>query len=138
MKADWSFRGKWQHIYGSLTYLGQPVHGFGTTRTGVPTDTFGRVVHLDTLDSGYGKGWRRENSFVTHNPWGNFCYDLTPHRDGLASQGLAYRVKVDGPGLTPDVGAYVATPGLFDLQRDLAANAEQAEMAPGDSLCRPS
>jgi hypothetical protein len=138
LKADWSFSGKWQHIYGSLTYRGKPVHGFATTRLGVPTDPFGRVVRLDTLDSGYGQGWRRENSFVTHNPWGNFCYDLTIHRDGLASQGAAYRATVNGPGVTPDVGAYVANPGLFDLQLDRAANAEQAQMAPGDKTCVPS
>jgi hypothetical protein len=138
LKADWSFRGKWEHVYGSLTYRGKPVHGFGTTPLGVPTDPFGRIVHLDTLDSAYGQGWFRENSFVTHNPWGNFCYDLSPHRDGLTGRGAAYRAKVEGPGVTPDVGAYVVSPGLFDVQRDLAANDEQAQIAPGDKQCVPS
>src|SRR6266540_2497275 len=67
MKADWSYGGKWQHVYGNLTY----------------------------------------------------------------------RAMVIGPGVTPDVGAYVSTPGLYDPARDLAANQEQASLAPGDRLCRP-
>jgi hypothetical protein len=138
MKADWSYGGKWQHVYGTLTYLGHPVYGFGTTRLGVPTDSFGRIVYLDTKDSAYGQGWQRENSFVSHKGSGFFCYDLSPHRSGLTGAGLAYRAMVIGPGVTPDVGAYVATPGPFDAQRDLAANAEQTQLAPGDQLCRPS
>jgi hypothetical protein len=138
LKADWSFAGKWQHVYGNLLYRGKPVYGFGTSRLGVPTDTFGRIVYLDTRDSAYGSGWHRENSFVTHNPSGFFCYDLSPHRDKLTGQGSAYRALVVGPGVTPDVGAYVANPGPFEAQLDLAANAEQARLAPDDRLCRPS
>jgi hypothetical protein len=138
LKADWSFGGKWQHVYGWMTYRGKPVYGFGTTRLGVPTDGFGRIVHLDTRDSAYGQGWHREITFVTHKPSGFFCYDLTPHRSGLTGAGLAYRAMVIGPGVTPDVGAYVATPGPYDRARDLIANEEQARIAPGDKLCRPS
>lgn len=40
--------------------------------------------------------------------------------------------------MTPDVGAYVPNPGPFNAQLDLAANVEQARLAPGDRLCRPS
>jgi hypothetical protein len=138
LKTDWSFRGKWEHVYGSVTYRGTPVHGFATSSAGVPTDSFGRIVYLDTFDSAYGQGWFRENGFVTHNPFGNFCYDLSPHRDGLTGKGAAYRGMVEGPGVTPDVGAYVTSPGPFDVQRDMAANAEQAQMAPGDKKCAPS
>ena len=50
------------------------MYGFGTTRFGAPTDGFGSLVYLDTYNSVYGQGWRRENSFVTHNPTGVFCY----------------------------------------------------------------
>src|SRR5581483_4305722 len=51
-----------------LTYDGPPVHGYGTTQRGAPTDGFGRLIYLDTYNSVYGEGWRRENSFVAHNP----------------------------------------------------------------------
>jgi hypothetical protein len=138
LKADWSFRGKWRHVYGTLTYRGKPVYGFGTTRLGVPTDSFGRIVHLDTLGSAYGPGWERENSFVTHNPTGFFCYDLSPHRNGLTGQGVEYRVTVVGPGVTPDVSAEVVDPGPYNTQLDAAANIDQAQLAPNDKLCRPS
>ena len=46
---------------------------------GVPLDDYGRNVYVDTLDSAYGKGWRRENSFLTHEPTGGFCYGFYPH-----------------------------------------------------------
>jgi hypothetical protein len=137
LKSDWSYDGRWEHVYGSLTYRGKPVHGYGSTRYGAPTDAFGRLIYLDTIGSAYGAGWHRENSFLTHNPWGDFCYDLSPHA-GRIGRGVAYRAMVIGPGVTPDVGAYVASPGAFNSARDLAANQEQAAMAPGDRLCRPS
>jgi hypothetical protein len=70
---DWSYGGRWHHLFGRLTYRGQPVHGFATTATGDPLDRDGRVLYLDTLDSAYGKGWRRENGFVARNPDGTFC-----------------------------------------------------------------
>lgn len=136
LRADWSFAGKWQHIYGSLTYHAKAVYGFGTTRFGSPTDAFGRVVYLDTRDSAYGKGWVRENGFVTHNPTGVFCYDLTPHRNGLIPAGSAYRASAIGPGVTPDVSAFVLSSGAYDPAVDQAANTELAQM--NDRLCRPS
>jgi hypothetical protein len=111
LEAGWSHGGKWRNVHGGLTYRGRPVYGFGTTRLGVPTDSFGRLVYLDTLDSAYGRGWRRENSFVTRNPTGAYDYSLTPHRRGLTGEGSQYRVTVIGPGVTPDVQAQVADPG---------------------------
>jgi len=137
LKADWSYGGRWEHVYGSVTYRGKAVYGFGSTRLGAPTDGFGRLVYLDTIGSAYGAGWHRENSFLTHNPWGDFCYDLSPH-GGKTGRGVGYRAMVIGPGVTPDVGAYVASPGVFNSARDLAANQEQVSLAPGDRLCRPS
>src|SRR5207247_1338431 len=64
--SDWVYRGRFQQLFGRLTYRGRAVHGFGTTRYGAPTDHYGRLLYLDTYDSGYGSGWRRENSFVAH------------------------------------------------------------------------
>ena len=41
---------------------------------GEPLDTFGRNLYVDTFDSAYGPGWKRENSFLTHRGTGVFCY----------------------------------------------------------------
>ena len=57
--ADWYYSGRWHHLFGRLTYLGVPVHGFGSTNVGNPKDRYGRNVYIDVLDSAYGPGWRR-------------------------------------------------------------------------------
>ena len=61
--TDWVWSGRFQEVFGVYTYAGQPVHGFGTSRYGVPSDGYGRLIFLDTYNSVYGSGWRRENSF---------------------------------------------------------------------------
>ena len=55
------------------------MHGFHSTSTGNPLDSYGRNLYLDTLDSHYGTGWRRENSFLAHGPSGMFCYGFYPY-----------------------------------------------------------
>ena len=57
VQLNWAYR-KYHHVFGSFTYLGRPVHGFKSTAAGVPLDTFGRNLYLDTFNSAYGKGWR--------------------------------------------------------------------------------
>jgi hypothetical protein len=138
LKSDWSYDGKWEHLYGDLTYLGHAVHGFGSTTAGVPTDDYGRNIYLDTLDSAYGPGWHRENSFLTHNPSGGFCYGLTPHRAGLTGRGKMYRGAVIGPGVSPDVSATAASPGVYSPQADALANQEQFALFTNDRLCKPN
>jgi hypothetical protein len=106
--VDWSYNGRWHHLFGRLTYRGLPVHGFSTTPTGDPLDRFGRVLYLDTLDSAYGQGWFRENGFVARRPDGTFCYGFVPHTAHSgerrpAGHGRRYRLAVSGPGVTPDV-----------------------------------
>jgi hypothetical protein len=105
---DWSYGGRWQHLFGRLTYRGRPVHGYATTSSGEPLDSYGRVLYLDTLDSAYGRGWRRENGFVARRPDGTFCYGFVPHRAPSGAQrppghGRRYRLSSSGPGVTPDI-----------------------------------
>ena len=105
---DWSYGGRFHHLFGRLTYRGLPVHGFSTTPSGDPLDRYGRVLYLDTLDSAYGKGWRRENGFVARSPDGTFCYGFVPHTSPTGEprppgRGRRYRIAVSGPGVTPDV-----------------------------------
>ena len=110
--TDWVYGGRYHHLFGRLTYDGKPVHGFGANRLGTPTDSYGRNVYVDTFNSRYGKGWRRENGFLAHNPTGIFCYGFYPFTKRGPGNGEKYRLSAIGPGVTPDVSAVV--PGLHD------------------------
>ena len=109
---DWVYSSHFHHLFGRLTYRGLPVFGFSTTPTGAPLDGWGRNLYLDTFDSAYGPGWRRENSFLAHTHTGVFCYGFYPHAPYPGyppgtrppGNGLRYRITVLGPGVTPAVG----------------------------------
>jgi hypothetical protein len=151
---DWVYSGRFQDLFGRYTYRGNPVYGFHTTRHGAPTDGFGRLIYLDTYDSVYGPGWRRENSFVPHNPTGVFCYGFYPfdptkggykHPPGYKARrgpgtGSKYRIFAEGPGVTPNVAVIV--PSLHKFDRTSADDVqlqdeESARLAAwGDRLCR--
>ena len=120
--TDWAWH-QWDHLYGTYTYLGQPVFGFKSTSAGSPLDSFGRNIYVDTLDSVYGAGWKRENSFLTHSGDGVFCYSVNPHGAHPAGKGSAYRATVEGPGVTPDVMWEGDAPGVYDQALDVQANA---------------
>jgi hypothetical protein len=124
IKEDWSYH-RYDHLYGSLTYNGGGVFGFHSTPAGLPLDTFGRNLYVDTFDSAYGKGWKRENSFLTHKPNGTFCYGFYPHAGHSAGNGTKYRATVIGPGVTPDLMWQGDAPGPYDKTADQAANNDQ-------------
>jgi hypothetical protein len=136
--VDWSYR-RFDHLYGRYTYRGSPVHGFRATPQGSPLDRYGRNVYVDTLGSRYGRGWKRENSFLAQRPTGAFCYSFVPHGDRPVGRGARYRATVIGPGVTPDVMWHGASPGPFDAERERQANAEQKELfaRSGPGGCRP-
>jgi hypothetical protein len=134
IKTDWAQR-RYDHLYGRLTYRGRPVYGNASTSSGTPLDAFGRNIYVDTLDSAYGRGWRRENSFLTHRPTGAFCYGFYPRAGRPAGKGTTYRATVIGPGVTPDVVWMGPSPGPYDAARDAAANAEQRQLYAGDRRC---
>src|SRR5690349_16246464 len=73
---NWVYK-KYRHLFGRLTYRGVGVYGFRATPRGNPLDGYGRNIYVDTYNSRYGKGWHRENGFLTHhrgNTLGDFCY----------------------------------------------------------------
>jgi len=151
---DWVYNGRFQDLFGRYTYNGNPVYGFGTTRYGAPTDGFGALIYLDTFNSVYGAGWHRENSFVSHNPTGAFCYGFYPfdptkggyaHPPGQTAVrgpgiGEKYRLFAEGPGVTPDVAVIV--PGLhaYDPRNSTDVALEKQASAVlagyGDKSCR--
>jgi hypothetical protein len=121
IKEDWSYH-RYDHLYGSLTYNGGGVYGFASTHAGLPLDTFGRNLYVDTFNSAYGMGWKRENSFLTHAPNGTFCYGFYPHAGHPAGNGTKYRATVIGPGVTPDLIWNGDAPGPYNKTADQAAN----------------
>ena len=128
LHMGWVWSNRFQQVFGRYTYKGHPVYGFGTTRYGAPTDGFGRLVYLDTFNSAYGAGWKRENSFVPHNPTGAFCYgfySFDPTKGGYRhppgatgrrgpGTGEQYRITASGTGVLPNVAATIPALHPFD------------------------
>ncbi len=136
VNTNWAYR-KFDHLFGTFSYDGTPVHGFRSTASGNPLDTYGRNLYVDTFNSAYGPGWKRENSFLMHKNTGTFCYGFYPHGRRPAGHGERYRATIIGPGVTPDVMWEGNSPGAYDelLDKELA-DAQRATYS-GDRLCKP-
>jgi hypothetical protein len=133
---NWAER-RYRHMFGRLTYAGRGVYGFRATGKGAPLDSYGRNIYVDTYDSRYGKGWHRENSFLTHHrghTLGDFCYGFFPHFDHPPGQGTKYRATAVGPGVTPDVLWAADDIGAFD--QSIQDQQQAVERAYGDPKCR--
>ena len=133
---NWAY-GKYRHLFGRLTYDGVGVYGFKATRTGSPLDGYGRNVYVDTFDSRYGKGWHRENSFLTHHKGrtlGDFCYGFFAHGSHPPGKGTKYRATAEGPGVTPDVMWSGDDIGGFNAT--VQATQQALERSWGDPKCR--
>jgi hypothetical protein len=135
ISTDWAWH-QWDHLFGTFSYADSPVFGFRSTPGGNPLDTFGRNIYVDTFDSTYGKGWQRENSFLTHTNTGVFCYSFNPHGPHPSGKGTKYRATVEGPGVTPDVMWEGSSPGAYVKDVDLQANDAIAQL--GDRQCKPN
>jgi hypothetical protein len=148
--ADWAFNGDAHNLFGRLTYGGVPVHGFHTVKgTGAPQDRYGRSLYIDTLDSRYGPGWKRETSIVFRKPTGVFCYSFWPTHDVSlpgrparpAGDGSAYRLNIVGPGVTPNLVGAVRDPGRWDpndqtkMRFQSEMKALQLQLSQGDKFC---
>jgi len=132
----WAYH-RYHSLYGRFTWRGRPVFGFSSTAAGVPLDSFGRNIYVDTFDSAYGPGWHRENAFLSHTGTGTFCYGFYPHGDRPSGMGTRYRATVSGPGVLPDVSWEGAPPTVYDRSYDAAADAKQLALLGGDPLCKP-
>ena len=142
--ANWTYGGRWQGIFGRYSYLGQPIFGFGANAKGVPKDKYGRNLYIDTFNSAYGQGWKRESGILTHKGTGTFCHSFVPQKPfaGYPSQdvrpsaaGERYRVTVGGPGVMPIMQVEVAALTKADLAREHEVDAVFDQVMAGDRIC---
>jgi hypothetical protein len=135
VNTNWAYH-KYDHLFGTFFYNGAPVHGFRSTAGGNPLDTFGRNLYVDTFNSSYGRGWKRENSFLMHKGTGTFCYGFYPHGSHPVGKGERYRATIIGPGVTPDVMWQGNAPGAYDPSLDQQLADEQRQIFASDHLCK--
>lgn len=142
--THWTYDGRWQGLFGRFSYLGEPVYGFSSTSRGNPKERYSRNVFIDTFNSSYGPGWKRESGILTHAPTGTFCHSFVPQKPfpHYPSQkmrppaaGERYRVTVKGPGVTPVVRW--EGPGLTAADRASASSVKAVfdEMMADDPIC---
>jgi hypothetical protein len=142
VKMNWAWGGQYEQLVGTYTYAGKAVYGFKATSSGVPLDDWGRNVYLDTFDSKYGAGWKRENSFIAEGPQGRFCYSFgprppypgypaSPPRQG---NGTKYRLSALGPGVLPIVTVELPAAGAWDPNNPAKVQAENDANALADGL----
>jgi hypothetical protein len=141
---NWTYDGRWQGLFGRYSYLGAPVYGFGATAKGVPKDKYGRNLYIDTLNSAYGPGWKRESGILTHQETGTFCHSFVPQRpfSGYPSQdirpaaaGERHRITVGGPGVMPVMQVELAGLTHADRDRDHDFDAVFDQVMAGDRVC---
>ena len=65
VSPNWTYGGTLQGLFGRLTYRDEAVHGFRTP-SATRRDPYARFVYIDTFNSVYGPGWKRDTGIVTH------------------------------------------------------------------------
>ena len=93
VSPNWTYGASLQGLFGRLTYRGEAVYGFRTP-SATRSDPYARFVYIDTFNSVYGPGWKRDTGIVTHQRNGAFCYSFVAQvpPPGLPVEGAA------GPG----------------------------------------
>lgn len=150
---NWTYDFHAEGVFGRLSYLGHPVYGFSSTGEGNPKDRYSRNVYIDTLNSAYGRGWKRESGILTHRTTGTFCHSFVPGQlpfAGYPSQaprpsgeGERYRISVMGPGVTPVLQWEAAGLPAFNASNpeheavEQRANETFDRIMAGDRICAP-
>jgi hypothetical protein len=142
--ANWTYDGRWQGVFGRYSYLGVGIYGFAANPKGVPKDKYGRNLYIDTFNSAYGPGWKRESGILTHRGTGTFCHSFVPQKPfpNYPSQelrpsapGERYRFTIGGPGVLPVMQTEIAGLTEADRHRDHEFNAIFDRIMAGDGVC---
>jgi len=143
VSPNWTYGGRFQGLFGRLLYNGLPVHGFKTPKRGT-SDRNARYVYIDTFNSAYGPGWKRDGAKVTHLNSGGFCYSFAPllrpppgypSVPTVSGVGERHRVTAMGPGVTPDVVWEGAALGPYDPVADRVFNDLFDRVLGADKVC---
>jgi hypothetical protein len=144
VSPNWTYGATLQGLFGRLLYDGKPVYGFKTP-TRSQSDLNARYFYIDTFNSAYGPGWKRDGAKVTHSNNGGFCYSFAPLSKAppgypsvptVSGQGERHRVTVMGPGVTPDVQWEGAALGSFDPELDAVFNELFDSFLGSDNVCK--
>ncbi len=145
VSPNWTYGGRYQGLFGHLTYLGIPVHGFRTPSQR-QSDPYARYAYIDTFGSIYGPGWERAAAKVMHLSNGAFCVSFVPQdpppgypesTPRAPGNGALHRVTAMGPGVTPVVRWEGAGLGHYDAGRDAVFNALFDRLVGAqDKVCR--
>ena len=112
----------------------------------MPKDKYGRNLFIDTLNSAYGKGWKRETGILTHRGTGTFCHSFVPQRpvSGYPSQALRpgrarREASRHGRWARRDANVRVEIAGsdAQDRGRDAEFNSVFDRVMANDSICAP-
>ena len=141
----WSYARTWEGLFARFSYLGQPVYGLAFTSQGVPLDGYGRNVYIDTYDSWYGAGWKRESGILLHRGTGTLCHSFvpqivfshypTPGTSRAPAPGSKYRATVMGPGVTPVIQTEISGLGAFNPAAADAMDAVFDRVMADDRVC---
>jgi hypothetical protein len=141
VSPNWTYGGSWQGVFGRLTYAGAPVY---KARAPVRPNRYQRYVYIDTYNSTYGPGWKRDTAITTHLGNGGFCYSFVPQAPPPGYPGSAlrgpgngerHRVTAMGPGVTPIVQWEGAGLGAYDPFGDQLFNSTFDRFLAGDQVC---
>ena len=112
------------------------------------TIPYARFVYIDTFNSVYGPGWKRDTGIVTHLRNGAFCYSFVaqvpppgyPSKEPRGpGNGERHRVTVMGPGVTPIVRWEGEGLGRYNAVADQAFNRLFDQwVGPDDKVCARS
>ena len=146
VSPNWTYGGRWQGLFGKLTYLGRPAFGFRTPSAS-RRDAYARFFYVDTFNSVFGPGWRHDAGKVAHSRNGAFCYSFVPQMTPPGypvrelrppGNGERHRVTVMGPGVTPVLQWEGKSLGAYDARQDAVFNALFDKLVgPSDKVCVP-
>lgn len=143
-------------VFGQFTYRGQGVFGYTNTRTGNPTDGYGRNIYVDVERPlwyrtawSLGVPWYRFNSGLAHRAGvgqllpngsgalgGDYCIGMWPlFGRSLSADGLEYRATAMGPGVTPIVRAGPIVAHGYTASAQRSAIAYEQSFTPSSDSC---
>jgi hypothetical protein len=143
VSPNWTYDGRFQGLFGRLLYRGVPVHGYATP-SNRRRDDHARFFYIDTYNSVYGPGWKRDAAVVTHVGNGAFCFSFVPQkpppgypndRTRPPGDGERHRVTVMGPGVTPVIQWEGRALGRYDPVRDREYNELFDRIIGSDRVC---